>query len=84
MSSPEMPRRSPRKKQGSKSLPNVPKEKNVEEKPSWVKKFDELYTFKAQNGHCNVPTSDERSKSLGQWVNQQRVAYKRNTLSSNR
>eukprot|EP00957_Ditylum_brightwellii_P210886 15365520-Ditylum_brightwellii.AAC.1 len=76
-----MPRRSPRNKQSS-SLPNYPKEKNVAEKSSWEMMFDELYAFKAQNGHCNVSQSDAGNKSLSHWVNNQRFLYKKNTLSS--
>mmetsp|Transcript_66295 Transcript_66295/g.98249 ORF Transcript_66295/g.98249 Transcript_66295/m.98249 type:complete len:200 (-) Transcript_66295:155-754(-) len=83
MSSPEMPRQSPRKTQGP-SLPNSAEEKNVEEKPSWEKMLDALYLFKAQHGHCNVSTHDEHNKSLGQWVSQQKVLHKKNALSSDR
>eukprot|EP00957_Ditylum_brightwellii_P170343 12966008-Ditylum_brightwellii.AAC.1 len=46
--------------------------------------FDDLYAFKAQSGHCDVSTNDERNKSLGQWVSTQRVSYKKNTLRSDR
>eukprot|EP00957_Ditylum_brightwellii_P024074 1815745-Ditylum_brightwellii.AAC.1 len=67
-SSPEMPRGSPSKKQSS-SIPISAEEKNVvveplweealkrklngEEELLWEKMFDELNTFKEQNGHCN-------------------------------
>eukprot|EP00957_Ditylum_brightwellii_P185025 14090232-Ditylum_brightwellii.AAC.1 len=78
-----MPTRSPRKKQSS-SLPISPKKKNVEEKSSWEKRIDELYAFKANNGHCNASQNDEQNKSLGQWVSTQRMLYKKNTLSSSR
>eukprot|EP00957_Ditylum_brightwellii_P032258 2443919-Ditylum_brightwellii.AAC.1 len=76
-----MPKRSPRKKQGS-SLPISPKVEK--ERMLWERKFDELCAFKAQNGHCNVSTHDERNKSLGIWVSHQRVAYKKNALNSDR
>eukprot|EP00957_Ditylum_brightwellii_P006447 489364-Ditylum_brightwellii.AAC.1 len=46
--------------------------------------FEKLCAFKAHNGHCIVSTHDERNKSLGLWVSQQKVFYKKNTLSSNR
>eukprot|EP00957_Ditylum_brightwellii_P069559 5283132-Ditylum_brightwellii.AAC.1 len=51
---------------------------------AWNEHFDQLCTFKAQNGHCNVSQNDEQNKSLGKWVNQQRVLYKKNALSSDR
>eukprot|EP00957_Ditylum_brightwellii_P078961 6004387-Ditylum_brightwellii.AAC.1 len=44
--------------------------------------FDDLYAFKAQSGHCDVSRNDERNKSLGKWVNAQRVSYKKSTLKS--
>jgi len=68
----------------SPSLPNYPREKIVEEKSSLEMMFDELYAFKAQNGHCNVSQSDAGNKSLSHWVNNQRFLYKKNTLSSDR
>eukprot|EP00957_Ditylum_brightwellii_P015715 1184531-Ditylum_brightwellii.AAC.1 len=46
--------------------------------------FDELCAFKAQNGHCIVSTHDDRNKSLGKWVENQRASYKKNTLNSDR
>jgi len=36
--------------------------------------FDDLNTFKAQNGHF---------KDLGRWVNVQKVSHKKNALNSN-
>eukprot|EP00957_Ditylum_brightwellii_P138561 10561628-Ditylum_brightwellii.AAC.1 len=50
---------------------------------AWKNKFDQLCAFKAENGHCNVSQHDTQNKSLGKWVNTQRVAYKKNALSSN-
>eukprot|EP00957_Ditylum_brightwellii_P171973 13093464-Ditylum_brightwellii.AAC.1 len=77
MSSPEMPRRSLIKTQSS-SLTISP-----HEKPSWEKMLDELNTFKAQKGHCNVSMLNAPNKYLGRWVNMQRESYKRNALRSN-
>eukprot|EP00957_Ditylum_brightwellii_P121625 9274970-Ditylum_brightwellii.AAC.1 len=81
MSSPETPRRLPRKKQGP-SLPDSAEEENDEEKMSREKMFGELYAFKAQNGHCNVSQNGEQNKSLAQRVSQQRLPYRKNTLNS--
>eukprot|EP00957_Ditylum_brightwellii_P025115 1901025-Ditylum_brightwellii.AAC.1 len=44
----------------------------------WNEHFNQLCAFKAQKGHFNVP----QNKSLGKWVNQQRVFYKKNVLNS--
>eukprot|EP00957_Ditylum_brightwellii_P173867 13236795-Ditylum_brightwellii.AAC.1 len=49
---------------------------------AWIEKFNQLRAFKAQNGHCNVPRSDAQNVSLAQWVNKQRVLYKKNAVSS--
>eukprot|EP00957_Ditylum_brightwellii_P074643 5672107-Ditylum_brightwellii.AAC.1 len=43
-----------------------------------------LCAFKAQHGYCNVSWNDAENKSLGQWVSQQQVLYKKNALSSDR
>eukprot|EP00957_Ditylum_brightwellii_P094973 7232422-Ditylum_brightwellii.AAC.1 len=48
----------------------------------WEKMFDELKTFKEQNGHCNVSTNDAQKKSLGKWVSYQRTS--KNALRSDR
>jgi len=61
-----------------------PKEKNAEKRMSCEKRFDELCAFKAQNGHCDVSTHDERNKSLGQWVCKQRCSFRKNALRSDR
>eukprot|EP00957_Ditylum_brightwellii_P129773 9899061-Ditylum_brightwellii.AAC.1 len=34
---------------------------------AWNTNFDELCSYKAQKGHCNVSENDEGNKSLGQW-----------------
>jgi len=51
---------------------------------SWNEHFDQLCAFKAKNGHCIVSQNDAQNTSLVEWVRQQRVSYKKNTLSSNR
>jgi len=50
---------------------------------SWNEHFNQLCAFKANNGHCNVSKYDAQNKSLGKWVNMQRVFYNKNALSSN-
>jgi hypothetical protein len=45
----------------------------------WYLRLRELYEFKEQNGHCNVPQKYEPHQSLGIWVNKQRS--KRSSLS---
>ncbi|GFH61990.1 hypothetical protein CTEN210_18466 [Chaetoceros tenuissimus] len=45
-------------------------------KDTWKERFEDLKIFKAQFGHCNVPGIYEPNKSLGKWVNKQRVQYR--------
>ena len=46
-------------------------------KSLWLKRFHELQMYKMKYGHCNVPKGFEDNPSLGNWVNMQRVQYKR-------
>jgi hypothetical protein len=41
----------------------------------WDIRFKELAAFKQKHGHCNVPQKYEENKSLGIWVNKQRMEY---------
>ena len=47
----------------------------------WQKKYQELQAYQVEHGHVNVPRSDG---SLGNWVNNQRKAYKKAKLDSDR
>lgn len=47
----------------------------------WEKRFEELKQFKEENGHCNVATQSEESKSLGKWVYSQRHRRKEGLLT---
>ena len=40
---------------------------------AWLRRYDELKHFQQENDHCNVP---RKEKSLGNWVQKQRSAYK--------
>eukprot|EP00977_Amphora_coffeiformis_P023995 scaffold14974_cov195-Amphora_coffeaeformis.AAC.2 len=42
----------------------------------WDAKFRDLVKYKAENGHCNVPTKFTEDTSLGRWVSTQRKQYK--------
>ena len=44
----------------------------------------ELEAYKAVHHHTNVSTHDDENKQLGAWVNAQRKAKKKNTLSEER
>lgn len=39
---------------------------------SWYQRLNELYEFKEQNGHCDVPQKYPPNRCLGIWVNKQR------------
>lgn len=41
----------------------------------WDIRFKELKAFKLKHGHCNVPQKYPPNKSLGIWVNKQRMEY---------
>ena len=41
----------------------------------WDIRFGELKAFKLKYGHCNVPQKYPANKSLGIWVNKQRMEY---------
>mmetsp|Transcript_34745 Transcript_34745/g.42491 ORF Transcript_34745/g.42491 Transcript_34745/m.42491 type:complete len:566 (+) Transcript_34745:52-1749(+) len=41
----------------------------------WMKRYEELDTYKRQNGNCNVPAVYNTNISLGIWVTTQRIEY---------
>lgn len=43
----------------------------------WSVRLEQLKEFRKGNGHCNVPKSYGPNPSLGQWVQTQRVYYKK-------
>jgi len=43
----------------------------------WDERLEELKQFKKKNGHCNVPSNYKANPHLGQWVHNQRKAYKK-------
>ena len=50
------------------------------EEDAWLKRFKELQSYKEEHGDCNVPKGYKECQSLGNWVNTQRVQYKRMKL----
>ena len=42
---------------------------------SWNERFEELKSYKALKGNCNVPIRYKENPSLGQWVSTQRQEY---------
>ena len=60
------------------------KQKEEVWKDIWRTHYDDLATYKAEHGDCNVPRYYEANKSLGRWVNTQRTAYRNNKLSEER
>ena len=51
---------------------------------NWTARFSELVTYKREHGHCNVSQYDEANRSLGKWVNKQRIAFNNGNLSAER
>ena len=51
---------------------------------AWERKFEALMAFHAVHHHCNVPVKWADDPSLGQWVVNQRQAYKKHKLSIER
>lgn len=43
---------------------------------TWYMRLTELYEYKVENGHCNVPQKYPKNPPLGTWVNKQRMEYK--------
>ena len=41
--------------------------------PAWDERFEELQSYKAKQGHCNVPF---KHKVLGRWVSKQQPQYR--------
>ena len=60
---------SPTKKEGSSRFKPFHEEK-------WSYHFDELCTFKEENGHCLVPHTYPEKPHLARWVKRQRRQYK--------
>ncbi|MCE3232592.1 MAG: type restriction protein res subunit [Rickettsiaceae bacterium] len=50
----------------------------------WYNNFEQLKAFKEKNGHCNISQAGEYKKSLQQWINRQRLYYKKGTLRKDR
>lgn len=50
----------------------------------WLHRFNKLLDYKNQFGHCNVPQTFKPDKSLGVWVSEQRMLYKRSELAEDR
>ncbi|GFH61945.1 hypothetical protein CTEN210_18421 [Chaetoceros tenuissimus] len=53
-------------------------------KDAWNDRFEELKIFKARYGHSNVPHRYKANKSLGSWVNTQRIQYRRMIVEGSR
>eukprot|EP00816_Leptocylindrus_hargravesii_P013136 CAMPEP_0196808644 /NCGR_PEP_ID=MMETSP1362-20130617/8633_1 /TAXON_ID=163516 /ORGANISM="Leptocylindrus danicus, Strain CCMP1856" /LENGTH=149 /DNA_ID=CAMNT_0042183057 /DNA_START=330 /DNA_END=777 /DNA_ORIENTATION=+ len=53
---------------------NLQQPKTMNEAQLWFARFQELKSYKAEHGHCNVPVQSKRK--LGNWVNSQRKQYR--------
>ena len=43
---------------------------------AWLRRYNELITFKQHHRHCNVPQTYAQNKPLGRWVQTQRNQYR--------
>jgi hypothetical protein len=50
----------------------------------WHQQYENVVEFKRIYGHCMVPKTYEKDKSLGQWVNRQRTYHTNNKLRRDR
>ncbi|WP_231911662.1 DEAD/DEAH box helicase [Chlamydia suis] len=51
---------------------------------AWEKNFLELKRFREEHGHCKVPVGYPQNLSLGVWVSNQRVVFKKGKLSEDK
>lgn len=70
---------------------NLAGDQNERADSIWDIRYKELAAFKLKYGHCNVPQKYAANKSLGIWVNKQRMEYnkridgkKRSSLNDSR
>jgi hypothetical protein len=56
----------------------------TEFKKQWNMKCEKLVEFQRKNGHCMVPFKYEQEKSLGTWVNTQRIRHANNKIRLDR
>jgi hypothetical protein len=57
--------------------------RNINDK-LWHQQYEKLVEFKRRNGHCTVPFKYQEDKSLGQWVQTQRICQSNNKLGIDR
>ena len=50
----------------------------------WEGMYEELIVYKKDHGNCRVPQDSKTHKKLGKWVSQQRVAFAKGDLPSER
>ena len=48
-----------------------------EKRKNWIFMYSKLKKFKAEKGHCNVPSFFEEDEKLGRWVETQRIYRKK-------
>ena len=51
---------------------------------TWERPFAELSAYRRRRGHCHLPSRSQKYRSLGHWVNYQRVLMRSGRLSAER
>ena len=56
----------------------------INKRIDWMSYYDELVQYKEQHGNCNVPQDYKLNKGLGEWVHNNRNAFRDGKLSEQR
>jgi hypothetical protein len=70
----------------SKPKTKKPRQANkfrVDQSNQWDQRYQELQSYKADHGHCNVPRTYLQNAQLGTWINTQRKQYRLLQLGQN-
>lgn len=51
--------------------------RDARKKEQWESRFRQLLDFKEKQGHCNVPFYSSEYRTLSNWANRQKTAYRK-------
>jgi Helicase associated domain len=49
--------------------------RHMKQEDEWGKRFGQLESFKAEHGHCNVPSGYQPDPAFAEWIHRQRTTY---------